>query len=86
MATENARELVETQEWVGLVWDRLDGAGAGKQHAQGLTGLTTGSAAAGGEMENEQDRCKVLAAGVLVQIKEIMDQYQRLMVGDIFRA
>ena len=86
VATENARELVETQEWVGLVWDRLDGAGAGMQHEKGLAGLTAGSAAVNGETENEQDRCKVLAAGVLVQIKEVMDQYQRLMVGDIFRA
>ena len=86
MASENARELVETQEWVGLVWDRLDGAGAGVQRGRGLAGLTTGSGAAGGEMENEQDRCKVLAAGVLVQIKEVMDQYQRLMIGDVFRA
>jgi len=86
MASENARELVETQEWVGLVWDRLDAVGAGTQNRQGLAGLTTGSAASGGETENEQDRCKVLAAGVLVQIKEVMDQYQRLMIGDIYRA
>lgn len=86
LATECGRELVETREWVGGVWEGLDGGGGGSGERGGLAGLGMGEE--GGVLEsggggNEQDRCKVLAAGVLMQIKEVVDQYQRLMVGNL---
>lgn len=71
--------IVETREWVGGVWEKLESAGdvvVGSQGRSGGTGKGIGDA-------NEQERCKVLAAGVLVGIKEVVDQFQRLMVGDL---
>lgn len=84
LAMECGRELVETREWVGGVWEGLDGGG--DEQRGGLAGLEMGEE--GGVVGSEgggteQDRCKVLAAGVLMQIKEVVDQYQRLMVGDL---
>lgn len=86
LALECGRELVETREWVGGVWERLEGAGGDGRG--GLAGLGVGEEGGGksGAEGNEQERCKVLAAGVLVQIKEVVDQYQRLMVGDLAMA
>jgi len=88
LAVECGRELVETREWVGGVWERLEGDGGGYDRG-GLAGLGVmqeGKGIASGVSGNEQDRCKILAAGVLVQIKEVVDQYQRLMVGDLVMA
>jgi len=85
LATECGRELVETREWVGGVWEGLEGGG-GSGERGGLVGLGMGEEGVvpeSGGGGDEQDRCKVLAAGVLMQIKEVVDQYQRLMVGDL---
>lgn len=61
LATECSTELLETQEWVSMVFEKLSGA------------------------DEESERCKVLAAGVLVAIKDVVDHYHRLMVGDMVR-
>ena len=86
LAVECGRELVETREWVGGVWEGLEGAGGGSEREGGLAGLGMGGDKGVDVGTDEQDRCKVLAAGVLVQIKEVIDQYQRLMVGDLIMA
>ncbi|KAH7123780.1 telomere length regulation protein-domain-containing protein [Dendryphion nanum] len=57
VATEQAKELLETQEWVRIVFEQL---GAGSE---------------------EDESVRVLAAGVLVRCQEVVDKYQRRMVG-----
>ncbi|KAF2875043.1 telomere length regulation protein-domain-containing protein [Massariosphaeria phaeospora] len=57
LATEQAKELLETQQWVKMVFD---GLGAGS---------------------DEDEKVRVLAAGVLVRAQEVVEKYQRRMVG-----
>jgi telomere length regulation protein len=57
IASEQAKELLETQEWVRLVFERL---GAGSE---------------------EDEKVRVLAAGVLVRCQEVVEKYQRRMAG-----
>ncbi|TKX23293.1 hypothetical protein C1H76_4360 [Elsinoe australis] len=61
VAGENGREVVETREWVGTVFARL-------QVGQG---------------EEEEERLRGLAAGVLVKCGEVMEKWERLMVGEM---
>ncbi len=57
LATEQGKELMETQAWVKMVFD---GLGAGSE---------------------EDERVRVLAAGVVVRCQEVVEKYQRRMVG-----
>jgi telomere length regulation protein len=57
VATEQGKELMETQAWVKMVFE----------------GLGTGS--------EEDDRVRVLAAGVVVRCGEVVEKYQRRMAG-----
>ena len=57
LATEQGKELMETQAWVRMVFERL---GAGSE---------------------EDERIRVLAAGVVVRCQEVVEKYQRRMVG-----
>lgn len=59
VAESHARELLETQEWVGGVLDAVRGG------------------------EEEGERCRMLAAGVLVRCREVVERFQRLMVGEM---
>ena len=59
VAEEHARELLETQEWVGGV---LEGVSGG---------------------EEEGERCRMLAAGVLVRCREVVERFQRLLMGEM---
>ncbi|KAJ4345220.1 telomere binding protein [Didymosphaeria variabile] len=61
LATEQGKELMETQEWVRGVFDGLP---AGKD---------------GGEDE----KVRVLAAGVVVRCQEVVEKYQRRLVGSM---
>ena len=61
IAEEQARELLETQEWVAGVLEGLAGGGEG----------------------SVEERCRMLAAGVVVRCREVVERYQRLMVGDL---
>jgi len=58
------REVVETREWVGMVFGRLEGMGEGF----------------GGEGDGE--RCRVLAAGVLVGVGEVVEGWRGGEMGD----
>ncbi|TID17367.1 Telomere length regulation protein [Venturia nashicola] len=62
LATEHAKELVETQEWARLVLEKRE-AGAG-----------------GG---GEEEKVRVLAAAVIVRCHEVIERWQRLMLGDM---
>ncbi|KAF2498363.1 hypothetical protein BU16DRAFT_524484 [Lophium mytilinum] len=59
LAREQAKELLETQEWVRGVFERL-GAGA-----------------------EEDEKVRMLAAGVMVRCHEVVEKYQRSMAGDM---
>jgi telomere length regulation protein len=57
LATEQGKELMETQAWVKMVFE---GLGAGSE---------------------EDERIRVLAAGVVVRCQEVVEKYQRRMAG-----
>jgi telomere length regulation protein len=57
VATEQGKELMETQAWVRSVFEDLG----------------TGS--------EEDERVRVLAAGVVVRCQEVIEKYQRRMAG-----
>jgi telomere length regulation protein len=59
LVNRHSKELLETQEWVQMVFE----------------------SSAGGDKEG--DRVRMLAAGLLLRCKEVVDKYQRLLVGDM---
>ncbi|KAK7180749.1 hypothetical protein DPSP01_009216 [Paraphaeosphaeria sporulosa] len=61
LATEQGRELMETQEWVRGVFEGLPGGKEGQ----------------------EDERVRVLAAGVVVRCQEVVEKYQRRLVGSM---
>ena len=61
LATEQGRELVETQEWVKMVFENLPG----------------------GQEGGDEERLRVLAAGVVVRCQEGVEKYQRRLVGSL---
>ncbi|KAK6541185.1 telomere binding protein [Orbilia ellipsospora] len=59
MAEEKSKELVETQEWVGKVFEGSDGSeGIGEER-------------------------KGLAAAVLLRCREVVERYERILMGDL---
>ena len=63
LAREHSKELLETQEWVTVVFES-----AGGGH--------------GGSAEGE--RVRMLAASLLVRTREVIEKYQRLLMGEMF--
>jgi telomere length regulation protein len=59
LAEEHSKQLIETQEWVELVFDKIGGG------------------------DEEGERIRMLAASVLMKTREVVDKYQRLLVGDM---
>ena len=59
VAEEHAKELLETQKWVGTVFERIGGG------------------------SEEGDRIRMLAAGVLMRTREVVEKYQRMLMGDM---
>ena len=59
LAEEHAKELLETQEWVQMVFEKVGGG------------------------SEEGDRVRMLSAGVLTKTREVVEKYQRLMLGDL---
>jgi telomere length regulation protein len=57
LATEQGKELMETQAWAKMVFE---GLGAGSE---------------------EDERIRVLAAGVVIRCQEVVEKYQRRMAG-----
>lgn len=77
VAEENAKELLETREWVQGV---MGGGGGG---AGGLAGVDGGTGEGEGGVTATQDKARMLGAGVLVEIGEIIKEWQRVMVGEL---
>lgn len=65
VAEENAKELLETREWVSRV---IEGGGA-----RGGVGVVV----------VVEERARVLGAGVLVEVEEVVRDWQRVMVGEM---
>jgi telomere length regulation protein len=59
---EHPKQLMETQQWVDMVFERM-GAGTG----------TSDSA--------DEAKVQTLAAGVLVKTREVIEAYQKELVG-----
>jgi len=59
LAEEHAKELLETREWVQMVFEKLGGG------------------------SEEGERVRMLAAGVLMRAGEVVDRYQRLLLGNL---
>ena len=76
VAVDLAKELLETREWVGSIFESLP-AGSGPSTVQ-FPGKSNGK-----ESENESDRIRTLAAGVMVRTGDIVEQYQRTLMGSM---
>lgn len=59
LATEHARELIETQEWARQVMDVMSSG------------------------DEEGEKVRTLAASVIVRCHEVVEKWQRLMLGDM---
>ena len=59
LAEQHARELLETQEWVDGVFEKIGGG------------------------SEEGERIRMLAAGVLMRCREVVEKYQRILMGDM---
>ena len=59
LAEQHAKELLETQEWVGNVFEKIGGG------------------------SEEGERIRMLAAGVLTRCREVVEKYQRMLMGDL---
>lgn len=86
IAEECARELLETREWVEGVLERGGfGAGGGSGGGGGLRGV--GGAGEGGNGGNvgvgEDERVGMLAAALAMRCREIVERYQRVLMGDL---
>lgn len=71
LAAEQTNELLETREWARLVLERMGGANT----------LSLDLAANTSKHENENERIRMLAAGVIMKCNEVVEKWQRLMLG-----
>ena len=83
LAEEHARELLETREWVEGILERVGTGGSG---IGGGGGSLMGKGPAVGKKEREEredDRVAMLAAAVGVRCREIVERYQRVLMGSM---
>ncbi|KAI0135324.1 telomere length regulation protein-domain-containing protein [Daldinia grandis] len=69
LCERQGREVVESVEWVSAVFNNTRGGDVGG-----------GGGGGGGGEENE---VKMLAAGVLIRLREAVDKYQAVLMGDL---
>jgi telomere length regulation protein len=72
LASEQGRELLETREWVGVVFEGMGGSGSL---------VAQGAKRSNGEGKDE--RMRMLAAGVLVRCSGVVEAHERLLVGEL---
>ena len=61
LCEQQGREVVESMEWVGAVFNNTHGGDAG----------------------GEENEVKMLAAGILIRLREAVDKYQTVLMGDL---
>ena len=66
IAQETPKQLMETQQWVELVFERTGGGEL----------VTEGS--------DDETRVRTLSAGVLVKTREIIEAYQKMLIGNTY--
>lgn len=71
LATEHSNELLETREWARLVLERMGGANS----------VSLDLAIGKSKTEDENERVRMLAAGVIAKCNEVVEKWQRLMLG-----
>ena len=72
LADENPKQLMETQQWVDMVFERMS-SGSGRTLVS--------------ENTNEDEaKVKTLAAGVLVKAREVIEAYQKIIRPSNFVA
>lgn len=59
LVQEHPKELLETQEWAKMVFDRTGGG------------------------DDEGNTVRMLAAGVVMRCQEVVEKYQRLLLGEM---
>ncbi|KAI0017289.1 telomere length regulation protein-domain-containing protein [Xylariomycetidae sp. FL0641] len=69
LCQRHGREVVESMEWAGGVFENTRGGGG--------TGGNAGGA------EGDENEVKMLAAGVLIRLREAVEKYQALLMGDL---
>jgi telomere length regulation protein len=67
LCERQGRQVVETMEWVSVVFGNTRGGGG------------VGGDSGGGEENN----VKMLAAGILIRLREAVDKYQAVLMGDL---
>jgi len=67
LCERQGRQVVETMEWVSVVFGNTRGGGG------------VGGDGGGGEENN----VKMLAAGILIRLREAVDKYQAVLMGDL---
>lgn len=72
LVEEHARELVETGEWVEGVFEGASGGGSNGGMGVGGTGV-------------EEDRVRMLAAAVVLRVRECGEGYERRLRGELGR-
>ncbi|KAL1305668.1 hypothetical protein AAFC00_007261 [Neodothiora populina] len=85
LAEEQGKELMETQGWVELVFERFSSANAVSFGSAGAGGGPPSSSAGreGAPADGEAERVRMLSAGILVKTRDIVERFQRLLVGDM---
>ena len=68
LVEQHGREVVETQEWVGAVLRNLRGGDGGAE---------------GGHAGGQENDVKMLAAGVLIRLHDVVERYQQLLMGNL---
>jgi len=76
LAEENSREVVESREYASLV---LDNTGSSRM----VISKTTDRGREGKGSGDEETRLRGLAAGVVVKCSQVVEKWQRIMVGDM---
>ncbi|OTB03788.1 hypothetical protein M426DRAFT_321502 [Hypoxylon sp. CI-4A] len=75
LCERHGREVVETMEWVNGVFTNTRGGDIAVSVGGGGEGAGAGS--------GEENEVKMLAAGVLIRLREAVDKYQAVLMGDL---
>ncbi|KAL7629105.1 telomere binding protein [Parahypoxylon ruwenzoriense] len=73
LCERHGREVVDSMEWVSAVFGNTRG---------GDVAVTSGGNDEG-PREGEENEVKMLAAGVLIRLREAVDKYQAVLMGDL---
>ncbi|KAJ2904136.1 telomere binding protein [Zalerion maritima] len=81
LCTNFGREINESMEWAGQVFEGLRGDGPEEGVLKGLGIGKEGGGRLGEQDRTEEARIKAMAAGVLVRLQEVSERFRGLMLG-----